>query len=194
MLFRHLSALAIVLFAASCGERGEVVVTETREITTRDVKPRLFATSNERFRNARPSPVKGNPPADWLAIPATEFRLLNYRFGIGGQVWVSVARGGVLDNVNRWLGQFGADSLEDSELSEMTMVPMAGAEAFWVEAAGTYSPGMGQQPQSDQAIAGAILPSDDGVLTLKMVGPKAEVEQQIQALKDYAASLEWQNR
>jgi len=88
-----LAALAVF---SSCEEKKEVVVTETRPLTTRDKTPKLHATSDERFRDAKPSPVKaGGIPEGWLALPASQFRLLNYRFGESGlgEVWVSISSG-----------------------------------------------------------------------------------------------------
>ena len=134
MISRALSALAILVFVTSCDKPDDVVVTETRRLTLRDGKPQLFASSDERFSNTRPSPVIGQPPTNWLSIPGTEFRLLNYRFGNGGEVSVSVARGGVLGNVNRWLRQFGQDGLDEAGLKKLRKVPMAGGEGVWIEA------------------------------------------------------------
>ena len=64
-----LAVLAVI--SSSCEEKTEIVVTESRGLTTRDKEPKLFATSDERFRDAKPSPVKaGEIPDGWLALPA----------------------------------------------------------------------------------------------------------------------------
>ena len=81
---RAVTLLASAVFFCSCEEKKEITVTETRAATTRDMSPKLFATSDERFRDAKPSPVIGDAPADWLALPPSQFRLLNYRFGESG--------------------------------------------------------------------------------------------------------------
>ena len=44
--------LASVVMFSGCEEKKEITVTETRAATTRDVAPKLFATSDERFRDA----------------------------------------------------------------------------------------------------------------------------------------------
>jgi hypothetical protein len=121
---------------SACQEKSEVTVTETRESTTRDRSPKLFATSDERFRDAKPSPVKGDTPEGWLALPASQFRLLNYRFGESGlgEVWVSLSAGTVLDNVNRWLGQFNAAKLDPAGLDQLPSVTIAGVTGKWVTA------------------------------------------------------------
>jgi len=187
--FFLLAALAVL---SSCEEKTEVVVTETRELTTKDKAPKLFATSDERFRDAKPSPVKGTPPDGWLALPASQFRLLNYRFGESGmgEVWVSLSAGSVLDNVNRWLGQFGAETIDAAAMEKLRVVPLAGANGVWVEAAGDYASGMGAEPKAGFALAGVVASTSRGILTVKMVGPKAEVEAAKPALETFAKTLQ----
>lgn len=191
MFFRPFLACAAILLITGCDERAEVVVTESRPLTTRDAKPMLFATSDQRFRNTQPSPVTGEAPQHWLALPATQFRLLNYRFGESGlgEVWVSISSGGVLANVNRWLGQMGRPGVTDEQLAAMPSVLMAGGQAVWVEATGAYA-GMGAQPKSGFAMAGALATVDGRLLTVKMVGPQAEVADEVPVLKEFARSLE----
>ncbi len=168
-----------------------MVVTETRAVTTRDNTPKLFATSDERFRDAKPSPVKGETPVGWLALPASQFRLLNYRFGETGmgEVWVSTASGSVLDNVNRWLKQFGAAPLDAAGLEKLRAVPIVGTTGSWVEATGDYAGGMGAAPKPGFALAGVIASVNGRILTVKMVGPKAEVEAARPVLESFAKSL-----
>lgn len=197
MKLRVIAALSALVLLPSCREEKEVVVTETRRVTLQDVTPKLNASSNERFRNTRPSPVEAPTPEGWLEVPATEFRLLNYRFGDEGrgEVWVSVARGGMLENINRWLGQFDLEAINASTLQEWGRVPVGGEyEGVWVEAKGTYSPGMGQPPRPDQALAGIIAKADGGVLTIKMVGPVEEVEAQKPVIKAFAESIIWNSQ
>jgi hypothetical protein len=181
------------LWLAGCdsAQQEDVVVTETRPLTTRDSTPMLDATSDQRFRNAQPSPVEGEAPADWLALPASQFRDLNFRFGESGfgEVYVTIAAGSELDNVNRWLGQFGAPPVTGGALAEMRRVPMAGTTGVWIEAAGDYASGMGSPPRQGYALAGVIAEKGGRTLTLKMVGPEAEVRGQHAALEAFAKSL-----
>jgi hypothetical protein len=189
---RYLCLLATLAVVSSCEKQDDVVVTETRVATSRDVSPKLFATSDERFRNAKPSPVKGTAPDGWLALPSSQFRLLNYRFGESGtgEVWVSLSSGGVINNVNRWLGQFGTAALDQAGLDELRSVPIAGNRGVWVEAAGDYAGGMGAPPKSDYALAGVISEINGRILTVKMVGPKSEVETARPILETFAKNLE----
>ncbi len=191
MKLRGVLVLAAGIVFVGCEDKSEVVVTETRRATTKDESPKLFATPDERFRNARPSPVQAETPEGWREVPSSEFRLLNYRFGETGlgEVWVSLSAGSVLDNVNRWLGQFGAAPLTAAQLAELRAVPIADTTGVWVEAEGEYASGMGAPPKPGYALAGVIAESDGQILTAKMVGPRAEVESAKEQLETFARSL-----
>jgi hypothetical protein len=189
---RHAASLSAVLFLfSSCDEKKELTVTETRPLTTRDQSPKLFATSDERFRDTKPSPVRGVTPDGWLTLPATPMRLLNYRFGESGlgEVWVSISSGTVLDNVNRWLRQFDVPPVDAAGLAAMRTVSIAGTTGVWVEATGEYASGMGAAPKSGQALAGVVADLGGRILTVKMVGPQAEVEAARATLEKYIGSL-----
>ncbi|MBC8126892.1 MAG: hypothetical protein H8M99_07080 [Gloeobacteraceae cyanobacterium ES-bin-144] len=175
----------------SCEEKKETVVTETRRATSRDADPKLFATSDERFRDAKPSPVKAETPVGWLALPPSQFRLLNYRFGESGmgEVWVTIASGNVLDNANRWLKQFGVPPVDTEGLAKLRSIPVAGASGVWVTAEGPYNSGMGAEPRSGFALAGVVASIHGRILTVKMVGPKAEVESSGSVLENFAKDL-----
>jgi len=179
------------VFFTACKKDETVVVTETREPTTRDKTPKLFATSDERFRDAKPSPILGDTPEGWLVLPASQFRLLNYRFGESGmgEVWVSLSAGTVIDNVNRWLTQFGVDTLSPEGLAKLPPATIAGSTGKWVEAAGEYTSGMGDPARPGFALAGVVTAKDGQILTLKMVGPKAEVEAAKPVLEQFSKSL-----
>jgi hypothetical protein len=189
----RLCILGISLLCASCDrDSTPLQVEETRPLTTKDHAPKLFATSDERFRNAQPAPVKGTPPENWLVLPSAQFRELNYRFGASGtgEVYVSIASGSVADNVNRWRSQFGLAPFAAEEFDAALKTPIAGTEGVWVEASGEYASGMGAPAKPGYGLAGVITQVDGKLLTLKMVGPEAEVEAEKPALKTFAAGLE----
>lgn len=188
---RLITAIAICVCLAGCDDPEEVVVTESRPLTTRDIPPMLDATSDQRFRNAQPSPVTGQPPGNWLVLPASQFRDLNYRFGESGfgEVYVTIAAGSELDNVNRWFDQFGVAKVSQARLDAMRRVPIAGTTGVWVEASGRYTSGMGSPPREGYGLAGVIVAKGGRTLTLKMVGPAAEVREQHAALEAFAATL-----
>lgn len=194
MTGRAACLIACVALVSSCGKDDrERVVGESRPLTTHDEKPvKLGATSDERFRDAKPAPVRGKTPEGWLELPASQFRLLNYRFGESGmgEVWVTIASGGVADNVNRWLGQFGKAPIDAASVAAMERITVAGSEGVWVEAAGEYASGMGAPPKRGFALAGVVATIDTGILTVKMVGPEAEVAAAKSVLREFAAGLE----
>lgn len=170
-----------------------MLVTETRVKTTKDRAPKLFATSDERFRDVKPSPVMGDAPENWLALPAKQFRELNYKFGESGlgEVYVSITGGSILENVNRWLKQFGADEVSAQELVDAEKVLMAGEQGIWVEASGTFGAGMGgTDAKPGYGLAGVITVVEGKLITLKMIGPEDEVDAEKDALKAFAESLE----
>ena len=127
----------------------------------------------------------------WLALPPSQFRLLNYRVGESGmgEVWVSLAQGSVLDNVNRWLKQFGAEALDQAGVSKLPAVTVAGSTGVWVTAEGDYAGGMGAPGKPGFALAGVVTSVGGQILTVKMVGPKAEVQAAKPVLETFAKSL-----
>ena len=192
-----MTRMLLALFLATCiscqKQESEVVITETRPLTSKDTSPKLDATPDERFRDARPSPVQGTAPDGWLAIPSTQMRILNYRFGESGmgEAYVTISSGSVLENVNRWLGQYAAPPIDATALAKLPTLPIANTTGVLVTASGTYNSGMGAPPRDGYGLAGIIAQSENQILTIKLVGPDAEVRSAIPALETFAASLKW---
>jgi len=193
VMTRMLLSFLLVACISCKKQEPEVVITETRPLTTRDIAPKLDASSDERFRDARPSPVQGTAPDGWLAIPSTQMRILNYRFGESGmgEAYVTISSGSVLENVNRWLGQYAAPPIDASELEKLPTLPIANTTGVLVTTTGTYNPGMGAPPRDGYGLAGIIAESEGRILTIKLVGPDAEVRSAIPALETFASSLKW---
>jgi hypothetical protein len=182
----------VCLWLTGCEKKTErMLVEEARRETTKDFTPKMFATSDERFRDIKPSPVEGKPPQHWLALPANQFRLLNYRFGESGlgEVYVSISSGGVMDNANRWLKQFGRDAMTGEQFSGVEKIPILEKEGVWIEAEGEYGAGMGADAKPGYGLAGVITDVGGKILTVKMVGPKNEVSAEKQELRNYIGSL-----
>jgi hypothetical protein len=190
MKFRHISAFLAIALLSGCDKPADVTVDESRAVTMRDEGQKLNATSNDRFEEPGTGPyIAGVVPEGWLAQPSSAFRLLSYRFGTGGDVAVGVSSGGLLENVNRWLGQFGLDPMAEADLEKLDKGEAVGAKGVWVEAAGDYSPGMGQPPRASQALYGLVAVEGDRIVTIKMTGPADEVAAQKSTLKVFASSL-----
>lgn len=196
--FATAALLGVLLGLVSCQEeRTEVVITETRELTTGDRPPKLMATSRERFRPTRgevAQPASGYAfqlPEGWQERPKTSMRLLNFVAGPEGlvEVYLSQTRGDLASNIGRWYRQFGLDAPDTEALAALPRVPMLGGEGILVEAAGTYSPGMGRPDADGYGLAGVIAATDGGVLTIKMVGPEDAVKAEVDRLKSFTSSL-----
>lgn len=191
------------LLLVSCGKREEVRAEETRRLTMRDESMRLGASADERFGTGRampPMPPLAEPsggaplvpaalPEGWEEKPGNAIRLLNYGFGDNGEVYLSMSRGGVLENVNRWLRQFGGEALDAAGLAALDAVQLPGYRGVWVEAEGTYAAGMGRPPAEGYALAGIVAEGEEGILTVKMIGPRAEVAAEREHLQGFVASL-----
>jgi hypothetical protein len=64
-----------------------------------------------------------------------------------------------------------------------------GAEAVIVEADGVYAGGMGKEPVEGYALSGLVAKIGNDIITIKMVGPKEEVEAEKAQLIEYAKTL-----
>ena len=183
--------LAGVLAFTGCEEKKEITVTETRAATTADGGTKLLATSDERFRNTQPSPVTATLPDGWREVPGTQFRNLNYRFGENGvgETWVTVAAGTLLAKVNRWVSEFGGAPLNEDGLAKLKPVMLAGGEGVWVEAEGDYKGAMGGEPKTGYGLAGVVASVAGKIITVKMVGPKAEVDKARPELEKLVGSI-----
>lgn len=201
---RNLSlVIAAVLVFGACRKNSESTVTETRPVTMRDADLKLDATSNDRFGTgggmpSLPEPageapaspvVAGDLPAGWTELPGNAFRLLNYSFGDGGEVSVSLSRGGVIDNVNRWVGQFGRPAMDAEGLAALEKLEIAGFDGVFLQLDGDYAPGMGRPSQSDYGLLGVVAEKGGEILTVKMTGPSAEVADQEAKLRAFVEGL-----
>ncbi len=168
--------LAAFLVLASCRKKEiSVVVDEQREMSM--------------FDKQRPINIVDVPPEGWRQIPSTRFRQINYVAGPNElvQVFIGKAGGDILNNATRWMGQFAKPPVKSADA--LTQLTLMDTQAYLLEAKGDYTPGMGKLPEKNQAMFGALISTGDGVLTVKMVGPAAEVENLRKDFLDYCKSL-----
>lgn len=206
-----LPVVALVILSTSCRKQpAEVEISETRELTSLDREPAVGATTAEQFLppeilqqiqdsgqsikadgQAMVSPWTYQlPAADWKLAEKKPLRDINLTFGEGaaqGEVYLSVVGGGLQPNVDRWFRQFGNPP---QSLSEMGRLEFLGRQGYLVEAAGRYEPGMGRSGQDGQALLGAIVEKDERLVTVKMIGPQAEVPGRRQQFIEFVASLQ----
>ncbi|MDA0767365.1 MAG: hypothetical protein O3A92_11150 [Verrucomicrobia bacterium] len=195
-----IAGLVLLLGLGACKEKPpEVVVTETREVNTSDGAPKLMATSQERFRGGAGAPTGKSgggysftKPAAWQQVAATDMRLLNFTAGEQGavEIYLSETGGGMLENVGRWFRQFAKEAPTQEDLTGMPRMVVLGGEGILVQTSGTFSAGFGRPEAPGFALAGVIGQTKAGVLTVKMVGPEAAVQGEMEAFRDFCASLQ----
>jgi len=162
-------------------------------LTSCEQKVRSISISGTRERTLFDERFSGNikdlPPISWRAIPVTQFRLKNFVAGPDDavQIFLGQTQGNALDNANRWLGQFGANRA--GNLEYFGKLEVLGVRSYLVEAEGDYGGGMGQEAQKDYAVVGVIRPQKTGVITIKMIGPKAAVAGVKEEFLEYCRSL-----
>lgn len=182
-LFTGIVSVGLLALVACNSNSGEVIITQTREVTNRDKNPQLFASSEDQFLSPQAkqafaptqttkdeAAVDHHPSgihadyigADWQAIAGTQFRVLNYKLPTG-EIYVSISGGGLVPNINRWLRQFQAEAIAESGLDKLKQAPLGNnLTAYIVEASGAYAPGMGRPNKDNQALLSAIAPYPQG--------------------------------
>lgn len=208
-------SISLPLIAAalltSCGDSGpsgpEIV---TRELPESQQSFRLVDSSAERFRYEKrdasaastaapastPPQLVYTTPEGWEEKEGSMMRDVNLSFGENGEGECYVARlpgagGGLVANVNRWLGQMGADTLSEAEINALPKKALFGQPATFLDVEGDFSPGMGSsEVKKDYRLLGLILASEAGAVFVKMTGPKEIVTQNTEAFDTFTSSLD----
>lgn len=178
-----LGSVLLITMLISCKDQPkEVEITERRELTQYD-NPSVYRSGYEKW-----APTQ---PLEWRRIARTKFRQLNYAAGEATQIAVGQSNGGVLANLNRWRGEFSQDALEN--LDDVESFEMLGKQkAYVVKLKGTYQTKMGGRTVNAEnwAVTGVICDLFGGsVLTIKMMGPEAEVMAEQENLMKFAKSM-----
>ncbi|MFT5905649.1 MAG: hypothetical protein ACI9E1_001249 [Cryomorphaceae bacterium] len=173
-----------LVMLVSCKELPkEVEVVERRELCQYD-NPAVYRGSYTSWM--------GTQPLSWRKVNHTEYRLLNYAAGEATQIAVGqVNGGGILANLNRWKREFGQEVLENLDGLE-TFEMLDGRKAYVIQLRGTFQKKMAGMPvkAEDWGVTGVICDVSGGTLvTVKMMGPEAEVEVEQENLINFAKSL-----
>lgn len=124
---------------------------------------------------APPSSLSWATPYGWTEEAATSsFREVTFRKG-AVEMYISVARGGVLANINRWAGQLGLDPLDQAGLEALETTSMLGLTATIFEGVGALQGMRDPAPKPDQRMLAAIVESGGVIVTLKAIGPSEDV-------------------
>lgn len=137
----------------------------------------------------RQSNLTWTTPEGWSdEAPSSRFRERTFRSG-GIEISLSLARGAVKPNVNRWAGELQMQPLDDAAVAALPTLPSMGTDAVIFEGVGPYKGMQDASARADQRMLAAIVKIPDAggtIATLKAVGPSAEVDG---ARADFAALL-----
>ncbi len=144
-------------------------------------------------------------PEGWQPEPpSTPMRLAQYRLaGSGGDAELTVFAfgpgqgGSPKANIERWVAQFRADeSTTASQPAEVAELETGGLRIYLVKTSGTYSPtamgmmGPPAEPRPNYALFGVVVEGGpEGLLFIKVTGPKATLEEQNARLEDFVRSV-----
>ena len=209
----QLLVLLAAIFLAGCSKAPDVTV---RELDEDEQAPKVNVTSSERFKavaqmvgmgggKGQPSskPNDGGPrlvwktPEGWTEIPSAMMRDANFTFGANGEGECYVSRltgdgGGLEANVNRWRKQMGLSPATPEEVAGLPHRETLGRESVFVQLDGDYSSVGAATAKKDQRLLGLIVIVEGGGLFVKMIGPKALVEQNSAQFDSFCESLDIQ--
>lgn len=180
---------ASLLLSAGC-KKSEVRIYDVAKDSTHTARNAL--PSNEIAID--PSSVSWTKADAWQELEPTQFRLGNYRYDAGdaGVAEITVSSfpgdtGGLLANVNRWLGQAGLDSIDASQLDEIveTRSLGTGVHCSFVD----LKPADGD-PSATRIYAATFMLGGQSWF-FKMTGPSAVVASQIPAFDEMVETLEF---
>lgn len=187
-----LSLLVLSLVLSSCDRVSErMEITQTRDISTYEAKPKLHAYPQERFGDER---LRWETPAGWAQAERSQMRPVNLTFGPNkeGECYLAMlpgGAGGVLANVNRWRKQMAQPEITEEELAKLPQKTLMGIPGVFVTVDGAYTNVGAPEAKPDQRLQGIVASLGEAGLFVKMVGPKALVEANTAAFDEFVASL-----
>ena len=133
-------------------------------------------------------------PPGWEELAPAQFRDVNLRV-LGqpdSEIYLTVlpgGGGGVVQNINRWRAQMGAEPLTEEEVAALPKQSFMNQQGAFVEVRGTFS-GMGNiTPKEDFMLLGLAAVIDGQGYFLKMTGPAMLVEVERENFLRFAQSL-----
>ncbi len=196
--------VVIAIALGGCGRGKPRPIAETRELSERERKVHLDASSAERFgeqshaHGEAAAPAGGSPfrwemPEGWEELEATSMRVANFRFGEGGvgECYLTALPGeggGTAANLNRWREQMGLEPASEEEIAALPTIMFLGQPALYASLDGVFT-GMGGAPQEGYRMLGTILNSEQFTLFVKMTGPADVVGGEEENFKRFCASL-----
>ena len=192
-LYRGLiTGLPLICALAACSRVSErMEITESREISTYEAQPKLFADAAERFGEER---LRWKVPDGWAQAERSQMRPVNLTFGPKGEgeCYLSMlpgGAGGVLANVNRWRKQMGQPDITQEELDKLPKKRLMGIEGVFVQIDGNYTGVGAAEAKQDFRMLGVVAALQEVGLFVKMVGPKDVVAANEAGFDQFVESL-----
>jgi hypothetical protein len=132
-------------------------------------------------------PITYDLPEGWMRTEPAQFSFLTFVVAEGKQsakVTVSVAKGELLENMNRWRKQVGLEPQDEPAMrNDLAKIKIAGMDGLSVDLAGKDLSGKGDR------ILGALVEKRDGTLFFKMMGPADLLGKQKPAFEAFVKSV-----
>lgn len=184
----------------SCGDSNPEI-TRPHRIRTEVDAPRVNATEAERFgmRPQRDPQASAKPPTaeelfdwvtpeGWQTLEPSQYRMVNLKVGDVDCYLTNVVGDETERNINRWRQQMGAPVLTSEEVQALKSTTLFGQEAYRMDVSGSYT-GMSGDSVEDARMLTVIANFPSFALTVKMVGPRDQVEAQTDNFELFTGSL-----
>lgn len=144
--------------------------------------------SKPTLQNAKLTWIK---PENWQLEPEKPQRIATFKpiNKTKTEITITIFKGSLIDNLNRWRKQMGQSEFAELSQHNLEKISTTLGECFIAKIEGTYNGGMSNNPIADAIIIGGILPRGDSSIFIKMIGPKAEAESELDSLKALILSL-----
>lgn len=176
----------------SCERISErMEITQTREISDYDAKPKLSAYPEERFGDEQ---LRWETPVGWVQAERTSMRPLNFTFGPNneGECYLSImpgSSGSTLDNINRWRKQMAQPEITEADLEKLPKKTLMGIQGTYVTIDGDFTGVGAAEAKPGYRMLGIIATVQGSGIFMKMTGPKALVEANTEAFDKFVASI-----
>jgi len=205
MVRKHVAWAVVVLAVAGCQESHRPTVREVRSESEAKAAPTADPSPTVPEEKSAPAPsspevdlgqARLTAPASWARkSPRVAFILAEFALpraegdSADGRLTVSVARGSLKDNIERWRGQFGGKPEKESQET----IKVEGIDVTLVDFSGTYQDQMGPfapgVDRSNYRMLGAIFELGGELHFLKAYGPAKTMEARAPEFRAFVQSL-----
>lgn len=133
------------------------------------------------------TPFTADVPAGWQA-KADSRRILHHTFGKSSELYLSQLGGSLKQSLDIWRGEIGMGPLSDAEFAALPKALFLGDDGVMMDLAGTFRGMTGTQIDNARLLVAARL-DGTSITFCKLVGPKAEVDDQQDAFTKFCGSI-----